>query len=69
MDIPSLHEVHQLMEGNTAFSTERYYTHVDVKIINDLKAAVDDLEMRLKAAEQKLHEMELKFWVMEGDGR
>lgn len=49
--------------------SERYYTHVDVKIINDLKAAVDDLEMRLKAAEQKLHEMELKFWVMEGDGR
>lgn len=69
MDIPSLHEVNEWLDGNTAINTDTYYTHVDVKIINDLKAAVDDLEMRLKAAEQKLHEMELKFWVMEGDGR
>lgn len=58
MDIPSIAEIHEWLEGNTAFSTDTYYTHVDVKIINDLKAAVDDLEMRLKAAEQKLERLE-----------
>lgn len=49
--------------------TESYYTHVDTKIIDDLKARCDDLEQTVQSLERKLHDLELKLWAMETDGR
>lgn len=76
MDIPSIAEVHQMLEGNTAFSTDTYYTHVDVKIINDLKQRLDELEATVRSLEvfmqqqdDHIFDLETRLQKFESDGR
>ena len=59
----------------------RYYTHVEVDMIIDLKQRldwlekrmqlqddlVDDLARKLQYAEDKLHDVQSKLWLMEDD--
>ena len=61
--------------------SQQYYTHVDVKIIEELKASIEalevfmqqqddhifDLETRLRIAEDKLYDVQSTLWAMEGD--
>lgn len=72
MDIPSLHEVHEWMDGSSRIglpAAETYYTHVDVKIVNDLKAAIDELRTSVRELERKHAEMEDRLQMYESDGR
>ena len=61
--------------------SERYYTHVEVDMIIDLKQRLDELEKRmqlqddlvddlarkLRAAEEKLSDVNRKLWLMQDD--
>ena len=72
MDIPSLHEVHEWLDESSRIqlpAAETYYTHVDVKIVNDLKAAVDELRTTVRELERKHAAMEDRLQKYESDGR
>ena len=61
MDIPSLHEVHEWLDASSQMQlpgAETHYTHADVKIVNDLKAAIDELRTTVRELERKHAEME-----------
>jgi phage shock protein A len=50
-------------------AAETYYTHVDVKIVNDLKAAIDELRSNVRELERKHAQMEDRLQMYESDGR
>ena len=69
MDIPSLHEVHEWMDGSSRIgllAAETYYPHVDVKIVNDRNAAIDELRTTVRELERKHAAMEDR---LSGDGK
>lgn len=63
--------------------SQQYYTQVDVKIIEELKASIQalevfmqqqddhifDLETRLRIAEDKLYDVQSTLWMMQEDNQ